>query len=82
MGKQPVNMFGAVYYDPNSAGANAKWTAKINLTLLFPKQRIGNTLAWHPGGDRLLIQASSCSCVQQKNQIIYLRYSVKTLCRE
>ena len=32
-----VNMFGAVYYDPNAAGANAKWTAKFNLTLLFPK---------------------------------------------
>ena len=37
LGKQPINWFGAVYYDPNSAGANAKWTAKINFTLLFPE---------------------------------------------
>lgn len=37
IGKQPVNLFGAVYYDPNSAGANAEWTAKINFTLIFPE---------------------------------------------
>jgi hypothetical protein len=36
-GKQPVNIFGAVYYNPNSDDSTAKWTAKINLTLLFPK---------------------------------------------
>ena len=37
IGKQPINWFGAVYYDPNSVGANAKWTAKVNFTLLFPE---------------------------------------------
>jgi hypothetical protein len=37
IGKKPVNLFGAVYYDPNSAGANAEWTAKLNFTLLYPK---------------------------------------------
>jgi len=37
MGAQPVNLFGAVYYDPNDDGPSAKWTAKINLTLLFPE---------------------------------------------
>jgi hypothetical protein len=37
MGKQKVNLFGAVYYNPNDDGPNAKWTAKINFTLLFPK---------------------------------------------
>jgi hypothetical protein len=36
-GKQPVNLFGAVYYNPNSDGPTSTWTAKINLTLLFPK---------------------------------------------
>jgi hypothetical protein len=37
LGSQPVNLFGAVYYNPNSDGPTATWTAKINLTLLFPK---------------------------------------------
>ena len=37
IGEQPVNLFGAVYYDPNDDGPSAKWTAKINLTLLFPE---------------------------------------------
>ena len=38
IGKQPVKMFGAVYYNPeNDAGPTAKWTAKVGLTLLFPK---------------------------------------------
>lgn len=36
-GKQPVNLFGSVLYNPNSSGANAQWTAKVNVTLLFPK---------------------------------------------
>ena len=37
IGKQPVKMFGAVYYNPiNDGGATAKWTAKIGLTFLFP----------------------------------------------
>jgi len=37
LGSQPVNLFWAVYYNPNSDGPTATWTAKINLTLLFPK---------------------------------------------
>ena len=38
IGKQPVKMFGAVYHNPiDDGGATAKWTAKIGLTLLFPK---------------------------------------------
>jgi hypothetical protein len=37
LGSQPVNLFGAVYYNPNSDGPTSTWTAKINLTLLFPK---------------------------------------------
>jgi hypothetical protein len=37
MGKSPVNVFGAAYYNPNDDGANTEWMAKINLTLLFPK---------------------------------------------
>ena len=37
MGKQKVNLFGAVYYNPNDDGPNAKWTAKLNFTLLFPE---------------------------------------------
>jgi hypothetical protein len=37
LGSQPVNLFGAVYYNPNSDGPTATWTAKLNLTLLFPK---------------------------------------------
>jgi hypothetical protein len=36
-GAQPINLFGAVYYDPKTDGANAKWTAKINVTLLYPE---------------------------------------------
>lgn len=36
-GKQAVNLFGAVYYNPNDDGPTSTWTAKVNLTLLFPK---------------------------------------------
>ena len=37
VGKQPVNFFGGVYYNPADDGPSAKWTAKFNMTLLFPK---------------------------------------------
>lgn len=38
IGKQPVKMFGAVYYNPeDDAGPTPEWTAKFGLTLLFPK---------------------------------------------
>jgi hypothetical protein len=37
IGNQPIKMFGAVYYDPYDDGANAEWTAKLNLTFLFPE---------------------------------------------
>ena len=38
IGKQPVKMFGGVYYNPeDEAGATPEWTAKIGLTFLFPK---------------------------------------------
>jgi hypothetical protein len=38
IGKRPVKMFGAVYYNPeDDAGPTPEWTAKIGLTLLFPK---------------------------------------------
>jgi hypothetical protein len=38
LGKLPVNMFGQVTYNPeDDAGPTPKWTAKFNLTLLFPK---------------------------------------------
>ena len=38
IGKQPVKMFGAVYYNPeDNAGPTPEWTAKFGLTLLFPK---------------------------------------------
>ena len=36
VGNQPINFFGAVYYNPEDDGPSAKWTAKINVTLLFP----------------------------------------------
>ena len=38
-GKQPVNLFGAIYYNPldNDDEVAAEWTFKVNLTLLFPK---------------------------------------------
>jgi len=39
LGKLPLNVFGAVYYDPftyDDASSNT-WSAKINVTLLFPK---------------------------------------------
>jgi hypothetical protein len=38
-GKQPVNLFGQVYYNPKDYDDQvaAKWTFKVNLTLLFPK---------------------------------------------
>jgi hypothetical protein len=38
IGKQPLKLFGAVYYNPeDDAGPTPEWTAKIGLTLLFPK---------------------------------------------
>jgi hypothetical protein len=38
IGKRPVKMFGAVYYNPeDDAGPTPEWTAKIGLTLLFPE---------------------------------------------
>jgi hypothetical protein len=38
IGKQPVKMFGAVYYNPeDDAGPTPEWTARFGLTLLFPK---------------------------------------------
>ena len=38
IGKQPVKMFGAVYYNPeDDAGPTPEWTAKFGLTFLFPK---------------------------------------------
>ena len=37
VGKQPINFFGAVYYIPEDDGPSAKWTAKFNVTLLFPE---------------------------------------------
>jgi hypothetical protein len=37
-GKQNVKWFGEILYDPESDnGATAKWTAKVNVTFLFPK---------------------------------------------
>jgi len=38
IGKLPVKLFGAVYYNPeDDAGATAEWTAKFGLTFLFPE---------------------------------------------
>jgi hypothetical protein len=38
LGKQPVKMFGAVYYNPeDDAGPTPEWTAKVGLTFLLPK---------------------------------------------
>jgi hypothetical protein len=38
LGKMPIKLFGAFYYNPeNDAGATAEWTAKLNVTFLFPK---------------------------------------------
>jgi hypothetical protein len=38
LGKIPAKLFGAVYYNPeDDAGPTAKWTAKFNITFLFPK---------------------------------------------
>ena len=37
IGKQPVKLFGAVYYNPVDDGPSAKWTAKIGITFLFPE---------------------------------------------
>ncbi len=37
VGKHKINFFGAVYYNPEDDGPSAKWTAKFNMTLLFPK---------------------------------------------
>ena len=39
LGKLPLNLFGAVYYDPftyDDASSNT-WSWKLNLTVLFPK---------------------------------------------
>ena len=38
LGKQPVKLFGEVLNNPeDNNGANAKWTAKFNITFLFPE---------------------------------------------
>ena len=38
LGKMPVKLFGAFYYNPeDDAGPTAKWTAKFNITFLFPE---------------------------------------------
>lgn len=38
LGKMPVKLFGAFYYNPeDDNGPNAEWTAKFNITFLFPK---------------------------------------------
>jgi hypothetical protein len=38
LGKQPVKLFGEVLYNPeDNNGATAEWTAKVNITFLFPK---------------------------------------------
>ena len=37
IGKQPVNIFGAVYYSPFDDGPSEQWTARVGLTLLFPE---------------------------------------------
>ena len=38
LGKRPVKMFGAVYYNPESNnGPTARWTAKFGITFLFPE---------------------------------------------
>jgi hypothetical protein len=38
LGKMPVKLFGAFYYNPeDDNGPNAKWTAKFNITFLFPE---------------------------------------------
>jgi hypothetical protein len=37
-GKQPVKWFGEILYNPeDDNGATAKWTAKVNVTFLFPE---------------------------------------------
>jgi hypothetical protein len=37
-GKMPVKWFGQILYNPEGDnGATAKWTAKVNLTFLFPE---------------------------------------------
>ena len=38
IGKHPVKMFGAAYYNPTNPGSPAaKWTAKVGMTFLFPE---------------------------------------------
>jgi hypothetical protein len=39
LGKQPVNVFGAVYYNPidNDNAVSAEWTIKAGITFLFPE---------------------------------------------
>ena len=37
-GKQPVKWFGEILNNPeNDNGANSEWSAKFNITFLFPK---------------------------------------------
>ena len=38
LGKQPVKLFGEVLYNPeDNNGPTAEWTAKVNITFLFPE---------------------------------------------
>jgi hypothetical protein len=38
IGHQPVKLFGEILYNPSkNNGPTAKWTAKANLTFLFPE---------------------------------------------
>jgi hypothetical protein len=38
IGKQPVKWFGELLYNPvDDNGPTAEWTAKFNLTFLFPE---------------------------------------------
>jgi hypothetical protein len=38
IGKLPVKLFTEVLYNPeDNAGATPEWTAKFNLTMLFPE---------------------------------------------
>ena len=35
IGKQPLNIYGGVYYNPVDTTGSAKWTFKLNVSLLF-----------------------------------------------
>ena len=37
MGKQPLNIFGGAYYNPESTAGTGKWAFKLSVSLLFPK---------------------------------------------